>query len=328
MPSVRALLISFSALAAMTGCAQDAPAQAQGKEGIEPQLVAGSIEKIAPGEQGLALGIHDVWVWLPPSYGENPDRRYPVLYMHDGQNLFDRRLTNYDKAWQMDEAVARMAAQGDLREWIIVGLRSPVKRYLTLFPEKLADHLPPERFAWLASAADDGVINRDLLKGDEYLAYLTGTIKAQVDANYRTLSGPEDTAVMGSSMGALISLYAIAEYPDVFGQAAALSLHLPLGDPEVDDLDAYVADVTEAWRVYLATTALEPGKNRLYLDHGTATLDQFYAPYFAAMDAMMAQNGWSGSAYMSRQFTGAEHDEVAWHERIEIPLAFLDRNDP
>ena len=282
------------------------------------------------GEIGVegAPGVSEIWAWVPPSYRDGSDRRYPVLYMHDGQNLFDAALTNYNKEWGMDEAIARLAARGDLREWIVIGIRSPEQRYMTLFPEKLVDHLPADRVAALASVSGNETIERDALMGDEYLAWLTGSLKPMVDAELRTLSGSEDTAVMGSSMGGLMSLYAIAEYPQVFGQAAAVSIHLPLGEPEQEDVAANVADITAAWASYLATTALRPGANRLYLDHGTATLDQYYPPYFEAFDAMMAAAGWGGANYESRRFTGAEHDEDAWRERVDIPLGFLDRKDP
>ncbi|MBB3764599.1 alpha/beta hydrolase [Sphingomicrobium lutaoense] len=291
-----------------------------------PQVTAGKLEQShlsAP-----HLRIDRVWVWLPPSYGTDPERRYPVLYMHDGQNLFDPSVTYYKKSWELDQAVPRMAEAGDLREWIVVGVESPRERYLTLFPEKLVDHLPPHRVEALASVSEREKIEREALKGDEYLSWLTGTVKPMVDRTYRTLAGPEDTGVMGSSMGGLMSLYAIAEYPHVFGQAAAVSIHYPLGEPEQEDVAANVADTTAAWASYFETTELTPGANRIYMDHGTATLDAHYPPYADAFDAMMEARGWGGANYMSRRYTGAEHDEIAWAERIDIPLAFLDRNDP
>ncbi|WP_347717725.1 alpha/beta hydrolase-fold protein [Sphingomonas sp.] len=74
-------------------------------------------------------------MWLPPGYDANKRVRYPVLYMHDGQNLFDRALTKFDQEWGIDEAISRMVRQGDLREWIVVGVQSPRSRYQTLFHE-------------------------------------------------------------------------------------------------------------------------------------------------------------------------------------------------
>ena len=79
---------------------------------------------------------------------------------------------------------------------------------------------------------------------------------------------------------------------------------------------------------YLAAARLDPAQNRVYIDHGTATLDSFYPPYITAFDAMMAARGWAARNYVSRMFTGAEHEENAWAQRVDIPLAFLDRADP
>ena len=293
-----------------------------------PQVVAGEIvwwPDFAPAE---AVGVDDVWIWLPPSYGRDPQRRYPVLYMHDGQNLFDRRLTSYDKEWGIDEAITRMAARGDLREWIVVGLRSPKDRYQALFPQKLFDHLPPEQKAGVTGISLGDIESGKPLRGDDYARLVAVELKARVDAEFRTLAGPGDTAVMGSSMGGLMSLYLIAEYPRVFGQAAGLSTHLPLSDPEGRDPEQRAGEVAAAFRDYLAGSRIDPARNRIYIDYGTATLDAYYAPYFRAFDTMMAESGWTLPTYESRAFFGAEHEENAWAQRIDIPLAFLDASDP
>ena len=293
------------------------------------KVSAGHVDRLTIiGETGFG-DTPTVWVWRPPSYEQSPKRAYPVLYMHDGQNLFDASLTNYGKEWGMDEAITRMAARGDLREWIVVGIRSPEQRYLALFPEQVARFLSPTMIQSFSGVAGVKRIGKNGFKGDEYLKWLVGRVKPAVDQHYRTLPGPEDTAVMGSSMGGLMSLYALTEYPEIFGQAAAISIHLPLGDPEkTSDADRYRANVMAAWAAYLRTSKLDPSKNRLYMDYGTATLDRHYAPYFADFDAMIAAAGWTGPTYETRRFTGAAHDEDAWRERIDIPLAFLDRKDP
>lgn len=308
-----------------------APLVAQAQEPAKPEVPVPSAGEIvwwsdfAPAE---AVGVRDIWVWLPPSYGSDPARRYPVLYMHDAENIFDRRLSNFDKEWAVDEAIMRLSARGDLREWIVVGLRSPLDRYQTLFPQKLFDLLPESQQARVTGMTWDGIEAGKPLRGDAYAALVAGALKRKVDSEFRTLEGPKDTAVMGSSMGGLMSLYLIAEYPEVFGQAAGLSTHLPLANPEGGDPETRATEVANAFRSYFASTRLDPGKNRIYVDHGTATLDAYYAPYFAAFDAMMAEQGWVGPNYESRAFFGTEHEENAWAQRVDIPLAFLDANDP
>lgn len=293
-----------------------------------PEVSAGKIEA-GP----LASSVHlaqlpRVWVWLPDGYSADTAARFPVLYMHDAENLFDRRHSNFGKEWQVDETTTRLAARGDLREWIVVGIESPRERYATFFPQKVWDFLP-EDFRLQVIQGDFGGTDRPrVLMADAYLAFMVTELKPAIDARYRTLTGARDTAVMGASMGGLISLYAMAEYPQVFGQAAGLSPHLPMGGVEAPDMEARPAAVAAAFDAYLATTALDPAAGRVYLDHGTGTLDAFYPPFFKAFDAMMAQRGWALPHYESRSFFGAEHEENAWAQRLDIPLAFLDQDDP
>src|SRR4029450_12915422 len=179
-----------------------------------------------PALDGGAAGPMTVWIWLPPGYDAAKGKRFPVLYMHDGQNLFDKSLNAYNQEWQMDEAIPRMVRQGDLRSWIVVGVQSPKSRYRALFPEKI--------FPLLSADFQKRVMDVDIgepmieLAGDAYLKFMIETVKPRVDREFRTLKGPEDTAVMGSSMGGLMAFYAMAEYPERFGQAACGSMHVGL----------------------------------------------------------------------------------------------------
>jgi len=155
-------------------------------------------------------------------------------------------------------------------------------------------------------------------------------VKPRVEREFRTLPGRDDTAVMGSSMGGLMSFYAMAEYPDVFGQAACVSMHVALGSPTDQGTDHAKAsvDAAEAFRKYLATSRMKPGANRLYIDHGTGTLDGTYGPYSSKIVPMLQAAGWRGPSFSFRTFAGTEHNETAWAQRVDIPLAFLDRKDP
>ena len=293
-----------------------------------PQVSAGRIDAW-PSLDGGAAGRMSVWVWLPPGYDAGKRARYPVLYMHDGQNLFDKALTRFDQEWGIDEAIPRMARQGDLREWIVVGVQSPRSRYQTLFPAKLLPLLSPE-FQQRVRTLDSGDPKGSFASA-AYLDFLVHTVKARVDASFRTLPGRADTAVMGSSMGGLMAFYAMAEYPAVFGQAACVSMHVALASPTEKGADhpALAAEVASAFDRYLATSAMRPGPNRLYIDHGSKTLDGSYGPYTDALVPMFHRRGWTdGPNFEFRTFTGAEHNETAWRERVDIPLAFLDRSDP
>jgi enterochelin esterase-like enzyme len=277
---------------------------------------------------GGAAGPMTVWVWLPPGYEEAKGKRFPVLYMHDGQNLFDRKLTGYNQEWQIDEAISRMVRQGDLRSWIVVGVQSPKSRYRALFPQKMLPLLPAD-FQKRVMDIDIGE-PRIALAGDAYLKFIVETVKPRVDREFRTLKGAEDTAVMGSSMGGLMAFYAMAEYPEVFGQAACVSMHVALAMSTEKGLDhAKAADHSaEAFRKYLSGSKMKPGTNRLYIDHGTGTLDGSYGPYSSALLPVLDAAGWRGRDLMFRTYAGAEHNETAWAQRVDIPLAFLDRKDP
>ena len=316
---MKALLAVFALLIA-------APAAAADPTHMTPEISEGRIVAW-PALDGGSVGPMTVWVWLPPEYDAAKGRRFPVLYMHDGQNLFDKKLTGYNQEWQMDEAIPRMVRQGDLRSWIVVGVQSPKARYQGLFPQKVFALLSPEY-----KARVEGIeINepKGPLAGDDYLKFMVATVKARVDREFRTLKGPEDTAVMGSSMGGLMAFYAMAEYPDVFGQAAAVSMHIPLAGVEKgENHDKWAAEATDAFKRYLATSKMKPGRNRLYIDHGTATLDEAYAPYSKLFVPMLEAAGWQGPDFMFRSYAGAEHNETAWAQRVDIPLAFLDRKDP
>ena len=160
----------------------------------------------------------------------------------------------------------------------------------------------------------------------EPFTYLVKEVKPYIDSHYRTLTGPQNTGVMGSSMGGLISLYAIAEYPEVFGRAACVSIHLPLGNidgpyaPKAGD----PVEIGKSLAAYLQSTKLRPGKNhRLYMDYGTGFLDQMYTPYFAAVAPELAKIGWTAPKLTTRTYEGADHNEAAWRQRNEVLLSFL-----
>ncbi|HEV8695641.1 MAG TPA: alpha/beta hydrolase-fold protein, partial [Lysobacter sp.] len=134
--------------------------------------------------------------------------------------------------------------------------------------------------------------------------------KPFIDTHYRTKTKRADTFVMGSSMGGLISLYAAAEYPNVFGGVGAVSTHWPIGDGGVID--------------WLSTHLPNPRSHRIYYDFGTATLDAQYEPYQRRMDALMRANGYvEGRDWITRKVEGAEHNERAWRDRVDVPLVFL-----
>lgn len=270
-----------------------------------PPLNATGTTESWQGVPSRHVGARDVDVWLPPSYGRDPTRRYPVLYMHDGQNLFDPALGYTGVDWDIDGAMTRLIERGEIREAIVVGVWNTPLRFAEYMPKA------PVRTEIVGSGIEGRPIGRaEDIRSDDYLRFLVEELKPFIDQRYRTRPGRDDTAVMGSSMGGLISLYAVATHPDVFGAAGAVSTHWPACDGCVVD--------------WLAAHLPDRRTHRLYFDHGTVALDAGYAPYQQRMDAAMRKAGWrEDDAWMTRSFEGAEHNETAWRARVEIPLRFL-----
>ena len=250
---------------------------------------------------------HDVTIALPPGY-DGGKRRYRVLYMHDGQNLFDPAVSSYNKVWAADRAAAAMDDPP-----IIVGIwNAGADRGRHYLPARVFDRLPAKARATLAGPDGKPVLS------DSYLRFLVEELKPMIDRDYRTRPGRADTAIMGSSMGGLISLYAIAEYPQVFGAAGCLSTHFPIFVPTSEGAPALFADeVKAAWASYLKDRLGPPDGRRIWFDHGTETLDAIYAPYQAHVDALLPTLGWQrGKDFVSTVFAGTPHEENAWAARL------------
>lgn len=249
-------------------------------------------------------------IWLPPGYDRNTAARYPVLYMHDGHNLFDLANSNFNKIWAADKAMLAASGDGKVRPHIIVGIWAPgADRYRQYLPRPAHDAAPPALRAQMDAIARGPVIS------DAYLDWLAGPLKQGVDSSFRTLPGRDDTAIAGSSMGGLMSCYAFIARPDVYGRAACVSSHWPAADPAAPDRDN--AALAAYWRGWFSANLGPADGRRLWLDHGTATLDAYYAPYQREVDAGIAAAGWArGTDWESRVYDGAEHEENAWAARL------------
>jgi len=146
--------------------------------------------------KGKGIKPRDVIVWLPPSYKNNTAKRYPVLYMQDGQNLFDPKTSSFGVDWQLDESADSLIKAKSINEIIIVGIYNTADR--------MTEYL-------------------DTPLGHAYMSFVVNKLKPFIDKKYRTLPDRKNTAVGGSSAGGLISFMLLWNYPDVFSQAACLS---------------------------------------------------------------------------------------------------------
>ena len=247
----------------------------------------------------------NVDIWLPPGYHESGTNRFPVLYMHDGQNLFNPDTSFTGVAWGVDEAIVRLKGESKVREIVVVGIWNTTRRLQEYLPqrplEQSKEMVPDDRI----NGAQPG-----MPLSDNYLRFIVTELKPFVDNTYRTLAGRSDTFMMGSSMGGLVSLYALCEYPEVFGGAGCLSTHWP----------AVEGTFTE----YLERALPGPGTHKVYFDFGTETLDASYEEDQRQVDEVMRTAGYvNGSDWVTKKFEGAEHSERAWRERVHIPLLFF-----
>lgn len=269
-------------------------------------------------ENGEARNID---IWLPEGY--DTTIKYAVIYMHDGQMLFDSTTTWNRQEWGADEAVSLLMAGNQIKPCIIVGIWNNDKvRYPEYYPEKSLKFLSKRRQARVSRRNGPG---NGL--ADAYLRFLANDVKPYIDSHYSTHTDAENTVTMGSSMGGLISLYALCEYPDVFGGAGCLSTHSPMKGVNLftrkDNRQA------RAFRKYLTEKLPDPGNHKIYFDYGTETLDKWYEPYQKKIDTVLESKGYSsGADWKTLKYEGDDHSERSWSRRLDVPLIFLLRNLP
>ncbi|MBI3346390.1 MAG: esterase [Burkholderiales bacterium] len=275
-----------------------------------PQVAVGRVERLASFPSKFVDARH-VDVWLPDGYTDK--KRYAVLYMHDGQMLFDAGTTWNKQAWNVQDVVQRLINEGRISDTLVVGVWNNGKyRHSEYFPQKYLPEMPE---ALRDKLVKEGLQNKP--QSDNYLRFLVEELKPAIDAKYATRAEAASTFLMGSSMGGLISVYAMNEYPQVFGGAAGLSTHW-IGGFKPN------AAVPLAAFNYLRARLADPATHRIYQDHGTTELDALYAPYQLIVDDLARERGYEdGKNFETRVFEGTGHNEKAWAARLEIPLLFL-----
>lgn len=306
-----ALLAGISALC-LGGRAEARPAPL-------PQVSAGRIVRLRrfPSQY---VEPRNVDVWLPPGYPQQAP--YAVLYMFDGQMLFDARLTWNHESWHAARTAARLIATGKTRPFIIVGIWNTPLRMSEYYPQKPWESLTGAQRRELFSQR---FWHQPVLPvapfSDAFLKFMTRELKPAIDRRFAVDPKRNATFVMGSSMGGLLAWYALAEYPQVFGGAACLSTHWPgvslslKPQPHNPSPVAFIRFIREHFP--------SPAHHRLYFDRGTRTLDALYGPMQRRVDRVLRSKGWSGRHFESLVFPGADHSENSWAARLAIPMTFL-----
>jgi predicted alpha/beta superfamily hydrolase len=220
----------------------------------------------------------DVIVWLPPSYNENLKKYYPVLYMHDGQNIMDPKTSYTGIDWRVDETLTRLIKENKIKETIVIGVYNTEDR--------------------LDEYSDSEI-------GGNYISFLIEELKPFIDSEYRTLTDKNNTAVMGSSMGGLISFLIAWNHSEVFSKAGCMS-------------SSFYYNHGKA--IKMVKNYSGPKKNiKIYLDHGEDALAEGQK-----MFCLLTKKGYFiGSDIDYYNASGAMHNEKAWADRLERPLLFF-----
>lgn len=267
------------------------------------------------------IDARNIDVWLPDGYSDK--EKYAVLYMHDGQMLYDAESTWNKQSWNVDEVAGKLIAEGKTRKFIIVGIwNNGAKRHPEYFPQKPYESLTQIQKDTITAQLQKAGRTTEIFKpySDLYLKFLITELKPFIDKNFSTKSNQKNTFIAGSSMGGLISMYAICEYPEVFEGAACLSTHWP------GTFSATNNPIPAAFVNYLKVNLPNPKNHKIYFDYGDQTLDSLYKPSQEKVDVVMKSKGYTNKNWETKFFPGENHSEESWAKRLDIPLVFLLKN--
>jgi Putative esterase len=263
-------------------------------------------------------GVRTVDIYVPT--GLLGVKKAKTLYLHDGQMLFDSTQTWNKKEWKIDEGVSTTLARYAHDPFIVVGIHNdPPNRYAEFFPQAVAAYMPESYRNLLMDKLWNGE-----LKADAYLHWIEQTLVPFVESEFQVGKKTKDRMVMGSSMGGLISLYALCEKPKLFGGAACLSIHTPMINYGMFE-EGMVEALVVPFNLYLEQNLQADRKHFLYVDRGTETLDASYKPYHDLLLKTLASVGYdiSNPHFLEAVVEGTGHDEGAWASRWHVPLLFM-----
>jgi len=282
-----------------------------------PKVSSGSIQRIE-NFKSKYVDARNIDVWLPDGYSNN--EKYAVLYMHDGQMLYDAASSWNKTAWEIDEVAGKLIAENKIRKFIVVGVwNNDKKRHPEYFPQKPFESLSKEQIDKIKNElkAKGRVAEEFKPISDNYLKFLVTELKPFIDKSFLTKKDQQNTFIAGSSMGGLISMYAICEYPNIFGGAACLSTHWT-GTYKVED-----NPIPAVFFNYLKVNLPNPKNHKIYFDCGDQTLDALYPSLQRKVDIIMKSKGYDETNWITKFFPGEDHSEKSWSKRLNIPLTFL-----
>ncbi|MBP6425595.1 MAG: alpha/beta hydrolase [Flavobacterium sp.] len=285
--------------------------------GQVPKVSTGTIQRLE-NFQSNYVDSRNIDIWLPDGYSKN--QQYAVLYMHDGQMLFDAETTWNKQAWEVDAIAGKVIQEEKTKPFIVVGIwNNGQKRHPEYFPQKPYESLSPTQKNTITAQLQKAGRTKEVFQpiSDLYLKFLVTELKPYIDEHFSTLKNRENTVIAGSSMGGLISMYAICEYPEVFGGAACISTHWP------GTFSTQNNPIPDAFINYMKDHLPNPKTHTIYFDFGNKTLDALYPDLQKKVDALMQKKSFTNANWSTQFFEGKDHSEKSWAERLHIPLQFL-----
>jgi predicted alpha/beta superfamily hydrolase len=282
-----------------------------------PQVRSGSMVRIESFKSKYISPRH-IDIWLPEGYSDS--EKYAVLYMQDGQMLYDSSITWNKQSWNVDDVASGLMSNNKVRGCIVVGIwNGGSTRHQDYFPQKAYNTLTKVEKDSVSAQLQRAKKTTGYFQpqSDRYLKFIVEELKPYIDTAFSVKTNQENTFIAGSSMGGLISLYALCEYPSVFGGAACLSTHWT-GVYTLQD-----NPIPAALLQYLKRKLPNPKNHSLYFDCGDQTLDSLYPSVQRKVDALMQRRGYDTHHWMTQYIQGADHSEKSWNKRLHVPLEFL-----
>lgn len=282
-----------------------------------PQASTGKVHRLENFKSNY-VDSRNIDVWLPEGYSST--QKYAVLYMHDGQMLYDAETTWNKQSWEVDEVAGELLFKGKIKPFIVVGIwNNGQKRHPEYFPQKPYESLSLTQKDSITAQLQKAGRTKEIFQpiSDLYLKFLVTELKPYIDSHFATLTNSENTFIAGSSMGGLISMYAICEYPEVFGGVACISTHWP------GTFSSQNNPIPDAFINYMDSHLPNPKTHKIYFDFGTETLDKMYEPYQIKVDEIMKAKKFGKKNWQTLKFEGEDHSEKSWAKRLSIPLAFM-----
>jgi len=282
-----------------------------------PAISHGNLERLKLFESKYVNPRH-IDIWLPEGYPSAG--KYASLYMHDGQMLYDSSMSWNKQAWEIDEVAHKLIGEGSVAPFIVVGIwNSGPGRHADYFPQKPFERLTETEKDTISAQLERAGRSKGRFKpeSDKYLKFIVEELKPYIASHYAVHNDPKYHVMAGSSMGGLISIYALCEYPGEFGGVACLSTHWT-GSFTLDH-----NPMPAAFASYLKSNLPAPNSHRIYFDCGDQTLDAMYPDIQRQVDGLMLQKGYDAEHWKTLYFPGESHTEEAWKKRFDIPLVFL-----